>query len=146
MTICVSAISTEKTNNADKKYIVICCGGGGIPVVLKNKKLIGVECVIDKDLSSSLLGKEIRADLLLILTDVDYVYLNYGKNNQKALKNLSVKKAKRHLMDGQFPPGSMGPKIEAAISFLENGGKKVIITNIEHAEKTLNGKSGTLIK
>ena len=113
---------------------------------LKNKKLIGVECVVDKDLSSSVLGKEIRADLLLILTDVDRVYLNYGKQNKKALRRLSVEEAKKYLREGQFPGGSMGPKIEAAINFLEIGGKRVIITSIENAEKALNGKAGTLIK
>ena len=125
---------------------MIAAGGGGVPVVLKNKKLIGVECVVDKDLSSSVLGKEIRADLLLILTDVDRVYLNYGKQNKKALRRLSVEEAKKYLREGQFPGGSMGPKIEAAINFLEIGGKRVIITSIENAEKALNGKAGTLIK
>ncbi|MBS3171675.1 carbamate kinase [Candidatus Woesearchaeota archaeon] len=130
----------------NKNYIVIAAGGGGVPVVLKNKKLIGVECVVDKDLSSSVLGKEIRADLLLILTDVDRVYLNYGKQNKKALRRLSVEEAKKYLREGQFPGGSMGPKIEAAINFLEIGGKRVIITSIENAEKALNGKAGTLIK
>lgn len=129
----------------NSNYVVIACGGGGIPVILKNKKLIGVECVVDKDASSSVLGKEIGAELLLILTDVDKVYLNYGKKNMIGLKKLSIKEANKYLELGEFPKGSMGPKIQAAIDFLSKGGKKVIITNIENLEKALNGKNGTLI-
>ncbi len=127
-------------------YIVVASGGGGIPVISNKGKLIGIDGVIDKDLSSSLLGREIKADLLLILTDVDKVYLNYGKKNQKALRKLSVDDAKKYLREGQFPSGSMGPKIEATINFLKSSGKEVIITSIENTEKALQGKTGTLIK
>jgi len=127
-----------------KDNVVICGGGGGIPVINKSGRLIGVEGVIDKDWASSCLGKSINADTLLILTGVKNVCLNYGKKNEIKLKKLSVKEAKNYLENGEFPPGSMGPKIEAALDFLKTG-KRVIITDIEHAEKALNGKAGTLI-
>ena len=125
--------------------VVICGGGGGIPVIIKSGKLKGVEGVIDKDWASSCLGKNINADTLLILTGVDKVCLNYGEKNEMKLDKLNVKEAKEYLKEGQFPPGSMGPKIEASIDFLKKG-KKVIITDIEHAERALNGKAGTLIR
>jgi len=125
--------------------IVIAVGGGGIPVYKKNGKLIGIEAVIDKDLSSSCLGKSIKASVLLILTGVDYVSLNYNKMNQRELKRLKVKDAKRYLNEKQFPKGSMGPKIRAAIEFLENGGKKVIITSPGKAGKAIKGRAGTII-
>ena len=129
-----------------KDYVVIACGGGGVPVISRNNKLTGTECVVDKDLSSSVLGREIKAELLLILTDVDKVYLNYGRKNMKGLKKLSVKEAKKYLRLGEFPKGSMGPKIEAAIDFLSKGGKRVVITSIENAEKALNKGAGTVIR
>ncbi len=132
----------------EKHYIVVASGGGGIPVVLEKNKLTGVEAVVDKDLSSACLGKKIKADLLLILTDVDKVYLNYGTKKQKGLTKLNIKEAKKYLDNGQFPPGSMGPKIEASIKFLENSlikKRRVIICNIENAEKALIGKVGTTI-
>jgi len=131
----------------EKNYIVVCAGGGGVPVVLENKKLKGVNCVVDKDLSSSCLANEINADLLLIITDVDKVYLNYGKYNQICLRKLNINDAKKYLNEGQFPDGSMGPKIKAAINFLEkfNQKRKVIITNINNIEKALKGKEGTTI-
>lgn len=124
--------------------IVIAGGGGGIPVTNEKGKLSGVEGVIDKDWASSCLGKTIDADTLLILTGVDKVCLNYSTKNQIKLNKLSLNEAENYLSKGQFPPGNMGPKIEAAIDFLKKG-KKVIITDIEHAEKALNGKAGTLI-
>jgi carbamate kinase len=132
---------------------VIACGGGGIPVVREGGKLKGVEAVIDKDYCSALLAHRIGADFILDLTDVDYVYLDYGKKSRKKLKRLSVAEAERHMKDGQFPPGSMGPKVGSAIRFVKAGerrsGKKVkrkvIITSIEKIEKALKGKCGTLI-
>ncbi len=130
---------------ANKNYLVICNGGGGIPVILQNKKLEGVEAVVDKDLSSSCLANEINADLFLILTDVNKVYLNYGSGKQIGLKKLNLEEAKKYLYQGQFPDGSMGPKIKAAINFLTNKKRKVIICNIENVEKALIGKEGTLI-
>ncbi|MBI2671979.1 carbamate kinase [Candidatus Woesearchaeota archaeon] len=127
-------------------HIVIAAGGGGIPVASKNKRLTGVKCVIDKDLASSCLAKEIKADLLLILTDVDKVYLNYGKKNQKGLSRLNLRDAKKYLKEGHFAAGSMKPKIEASIDFVEHGGKKVIISGINSVEKALKGNNRTIIK
>ncbi|MEK6861345.1 MAG: carbamate kinase, partial [Nanoarchaeota archaeon] len=102
----------------EKNIIVIACGGGGIPVVTAGGKLKGIEGVIDKDLASSCLGKSIKADVLLILTGVPYAYLNYGKKNQKIIKKMNVKEARKYLNDGHFGVGSMKPKIEAGIDFL----------------------------
>ncbi|HHH84019.1 MAG TPA: carbamate kinase, partial [Thermoplasmatales archaeon] len=103
------------------------------------------KAVIDKDLASERLATEIGADVLLILTDVDAVYINYGSENQKKLGKVSLKEVEEYYRQGQFPPGSMGPKILAAIRFLENGGKKAIISSIEHAWDALEGKAGTQI-
>ncbi|MBS3145517.1 carbamate kinase [Candidatus Woesearchaeota archaeon] len=127
----------------EKGNIVIAAGGGGIPVYRSDKGLKGIDAVIDKDRASSLLARNIKADLLLILTDVDKVALNYKEKNQKFLNKLSVKDAKKYLKEGHFKEGSMKPKIEASINFLENGGKKVIITSISKVKKGL--KDGTLI-
>ncbi len=132
----------------DSGIIVIAVGGGGIPVVKKGDgvtKIEGKEAVIDKDLASERLAMEINADTLLILTDVDAVYLNYGSEDQKKLKEISLQEMEEYYYQGQFPPGSMGPKILAAIRFLENGGKKAIISSIEHAWDALEGKAGTQI-
>jgi carbamate kinase len=126
--------------------IVIAAGGGGVPVAEDaHGSLKGVDAVIDKDLASSLLARQVGAKTLIILTSVDNVYLDYGKPDQKALQKLSVEEAKAWLADGQFPPGSMGPKIEAAVDFLEHGGKEVIITSPEMAEAAASGKAGTRI-
>jgi carbamate kinase len=114
--------------------IVISAGGGGIPVyVMGNEALEGVDAVIDKDRASAILAHDIGAELLLILTDAEKVALNYGTLLQMNLDTLTVDEAKQYLKEGHFPPGSMGPKIEAAIQFLESGGKEVIITSISKA-------------
>jgi len=126
-------------------FIVIAVGGGGIPVYLKNNKLYGTEAVIDKDLASQVLANDIEADLLLILTGVPYVYLNYLKKNEKIIKKMNVKQAKQYIKENQFAEGSMKPKIQAAINFLQRGGKKVIITDSNNLMKALNNKAGTLI-
>ncbi|UCC19840.1 MAG: carbamate kinase [Promethearchaeota archaeon] len=126
-------------------WIVIACGGGGIPVIKEEKKLYGVEAVIDKDLASSKLAEQIGADILLIATDVEKVALNYGTPEQEDLEKLSVSEAKQYLEEGQFPVGSMGPKIQAIINFLEAGGEKAIITSIEKIKESLEGKAGTYI-
>ena len=126
--------------------IVIAAGGGGIPVNYQNNKLKGVEAVIDKDLASACLANGIKADTFIMITDVDKVYLNFKKKNQKALNKVKLNEIKRYYKEGHFPPGSMGPKIEAAINFLGNNGKKVIITNIKNIEKAINGKAGTIIE
>lgn len=111
--------------------VVIAAGGGGIPVYVENNgTLEGVDAVIDKDRASAILARDIGAELLLILTEVDKVALNYGTLLQVNLDRLTVEEAKKYSAEGHFPPGSMGPKIEAAIQFLESGGKEVIITSI----------------
>lgn len=126
--------------------IVVAAGGGGIPVYReKSGWLEGVDGVIDKDLISAVLGRDIEAEELLILTGVDKVSINFKKPNHKDLDTLNLEEAKKYLEEGQFPKGSMGPKIQAAINFLEFGGKKVIITSIDRAVDALEGKNGTVI-
>ncbi|PID27621.1 MAG: carbamate kinase [Candidatus Cloacimonadota bacterium] len=126
--------------------IVIACGGGGIPVYMKEDGTYeGVDAVIDKDFASALLALEIGAEKLVILTGVDRVAVNFGKENQKDLEKLSVSEAKRYYEEGQFPKGSMGPKILAACKFIENGGKEVLITSIEKIADAFEGKTGTVI-
>ena len=129
----------------EENITVITCGGGGIPVIEKDGAYEGIEAVIDKDFASALLAAEINADYLFILTGVEQVAINFGKPNQENLTTLSIDNAKRYLEEGQFPKGSMGPKIEAAISFLEKGGKNVIITSIEKLQEALAGETGTRI-
>lgn len=115
-----------------QEIVVIACGGGGIPVVEdRSGYLIGVEAVIDKDRTSALLAQKVGAEMLIILTEVAQVALDFGKPTHRDLSFLSLKEAKKHLADGQFPPGSMGPKIESAIAFIEAGGQEVIITTAE---------------
>ncbi|KAA0002472.1 MAG: carbamate kinase [Thermoplasmata archaeon] len=131
----------------DDNVIVIAAGGGGIPVVKgkKGMKIEGREAVIDKDLASERLATEIGADVLLILTDVDAVYLDYGSENERKLGEVTLKEVEKYYREGQFPPGSMGPKILAAIRFLHNGGKMAIISSIGNAWNAINGKAGTRI-
>jgi len=130
----------------DSGAIVIAVGGGGIPVVrLSDGTLKGVEAVIDKDRASSVLARQLGADMLVILTQVEKVALNYGKPNQIDLDLLTVEEAKQYLKEGQFPPGSMGPKIEAAIEFLEAGGEEVVITLPELLYEGIQGRRCTRI-
>jgi carbamate kinase len=126
--------------------VVIAVGGGGIPVVRKaDGTLRGVEAVIDKDRASSVLAREIKADLLISLTEVEKVATSYGKPDQHDLDLITVDQARRYLQQGEFPPGSMGPKIEAAIEFVEAGGGQVIITRPELLSEALEGKRCTRI-
>lgn len=126
--------------------IVIAAGGGGIPVYIeKDGTLEGVDAVIDKDRASALLANQIGAEMLVILTGVDKVALNYGTRGEKWIDRMTQAEASRHLQDGQFPAGSMGPKIEAAIDFLKGGGDKVVISSIEKAEEAVFGNAGTII-
>jgi carbamate kinase len=125
--------------------IVIALGGGGIPVIKKDNKIYGSEAVIDKDRSSALLAKELNVDLFIISTDTDRVYLNYKKKNQIPIDKVTSAELKEYYNQGHFPAGSMGPKIESVIKFLENGGKKAIITSYEFLIDALNGKAGTHI-
>lgn len=130
----------------DDDIIVIASGGGGMPVIEKEGwGLDGLEAVIDKDLASERLAETIDAELLLILTDVDKVYLYYGTPEQKGLDDITLKELKKYYDDGHFPPGGMGPKILAAIRFLESGGKKVIISDIEKGWEAVQSKTGTHI-
>ncbi len=126
--------------------IVIAAGGGGIPVIINGRGLFqGVEAVIDKDYASSLLAREAKVDLFIILTGVDRVYINYGKPNQKEIKVMTVVQAKKYLAQGHFPPGSMGPKIKAAIEFIEGNGKEVLITSANKLKAALINRAGTKI-
>ncbi len=125
--------------------IVVACGGGGIPVVEDNGTLRGVSAVIDKDLASALLGSMVGAERLVISTAVDRVYLNYGQPNAQPLGEVSGKELERYLREGHFPEGSMAPKIEAALEFLQGGGKEVIITDPEHLLLAIEGKAGTRV-
>ncbi len=126
--------------------IVIAAGGGGIPVILNGNGLYeGIEAVIDKDYASSLIAREIGVDLFIILTAIDRVCLDFGKPGQRDVAVLSVSEARRFLSEGQFPPGSMGPKIRAAIEYIEAGGKEVLITDAAHLKAALLGRSGTQI-
>jgi carbamate kinase len=128
----------------EKKIVVIAAGGGGIPVYrMPDGSLEGVDAVIDKDLASAVLAQAVEAELLLILTGVDRVAVNFGRLDQKFLDRITRKEAQKYLDAGEFPPGSMGPKIEAAINFLQAGGKEVIITSIGQAYPAVLGKAGT---
>jgi len=131
----------------DAGVIVVTVGGGGIPVVeTKDGELKGTAAVIDKDFASSLLAREINADLLLISTAVEKVYLNYGKPDQKALDRITLSEAKQYLAEGtHFAKGSMAPKIQAIIWFLEAGGKSALITDPANIGRALRGETGTWI-
>jgi carbamate kinase len=127
-------------------YTVIAAGGGGIPVIRNERgDLEGVEAVIDKDLSSSLLARNIGADTFIISTAVDAVYLNFGKEDQRPIRHATLPEIKQYLVEGHFKPGSMKPKIEAIIAFLEAGGQKAVITSPENLLKALNGEAGTTL-
>jgi len=126
-------------------FIVICCGGGGIPVIREGRRFSGVDAVIDKDLASAKLAEEVGVDIFLIATDVQGVALNYGKKNQEFTRSLTTRQAKRFLDQGHFPPGSMGPKIEATVQFVQKTGKRAVIASIEDIESAVEGKSGTEI-
>jgi len=126
-------------------HVVIACGGGGVPVVRTGSCLRGVEAVVDKDLASERLATALGLKTLLILTDVERVALRYGTPEQVDLEKLSLEEARCYLRAGEFPPGSMGPKIEAAIQFLEHGGERVVIAALDQAEEALVGRAGTAI-
>jgi len=141
----VEAALIAKLAGAAGGRVVIAAGGGGIPVVRKGDRLVGVEAVIDKDLASAVLARAIGAKVLVIATDVPHVVLGHGTREERPLGRLLVKEAKAHLAAGQFPPGSMGPKIQAAIDFLEAGGHRVVVTDLEHLVPAVDGKAGTQI-
>ena len=127
-------------------YCLVAVGGGGIPVIkLPDGTLKGVDAVIDKDFASSLLAVQINADILVISTAVPKVFLNYGKPDEKPLDKVSLAELKQYVLEGHFAPGSMLPKIQAVIGFLENGGRKAIITNPESLEEAVAERTGTHI-
>lgn len=126
--------------------LVIAAGGGGIPVVrAKNGRLEGKEAVLNKDRTAALLAATLKTGLLLILTDVNGVYLDYNSPRKQSMKEMDVSSVERYLKEGQFPPGSMGPKMESAVSFLRSGGERAVIASLEQAEEALAGKAGTTI-
>lgn len=125
--------------------VVIAAGGGGIPVIRKNGMLAGVEAVIDKDLTGSLLASAVGAETFLILTDVEKAALNYGKENQLDLDEMTVREAERYIKEGHFGKGSMEPKVLAAFRFIKKGGKRAIITSLDRALPALLGIAGTRI-
>lgn len=124
-------------------FIVICCGGGGIPVIREGRTFCGVDAVIDKDLASAKLAEEVGADIFIISTDVAGAFLNYKKSDQKFLRSMTLNEAARYLAQGHFPEGSMMPKIEAAMQFISNNGKRAVITSLENIEEAVEGKAGT---
>jgi carbamate kinase len=127
-------------------FVVIACGGGGIPVIQDEEgNLVGVEAVIDKDLASSLLARGIGADLLLVSTGVEKVAINFNKPDRRWLDRMTVAEARKHYADNQFDRGSMGPKIQAVIEFIEGGGQTGLITNPENIGRALAGETGTYI-
>ncbi len=123
--------------------LVIACGGGGIPVLRRDGALVGVEAVIDKDRASALLAAELKADLFVISTDTDYVYLDYRKPTQRPLPSITADELEQHLHAGHFPPGNMGPKIESVLRFLRSGGQEAIITSYEYLAQAVRGTAGT---
>ena len=125
--------------------LVIACGGGGIPVVFKRERLVGVDAVIDKDRVSSLLAWELEAELFLISTGVEQVAINFGTPQEHGVAGLTPAEARRYLREGQFAAGSMGPKIEAALAYLERGGRLAIVTSPERIPEALQGLAGTRI-
>lgn len=129
----------------DSGFIVICCGGGGIPVVRNGRAFNGVDAVIDKDLVSALLATEIGADLLVIATDVEGVLENFNTPNQRLISQMRPGEAENFLFSSKSGKGSMGPKVEAALQFVQSGGKRAVITSIEAICDSVQGKAGTQI-
>ncbi|MFQ5838245.1 MAG: carbamate kinase [Thermoplasmata archaeon] len=129
----------------EDEVVLIAAGGGGIPVMQSDEGLEGVEAVVDKDLASSLLASDVGARLLIMVTDVPHVYLDYGSKSQRPLRKVTADEAAAYMGDGQFPPGSMGPKVQAAMEFLTGGGSRVIITDLKHLKTALQGRAGTLL-
>ena len=126
-------------------FIVICCGGGGIPVIRKERKFRGVEAVIDKDLASSILAREIKADIFMIASDIAGAGINWGTPEQKMLGKTSLSEMEHYVKAGHFPAGSMGPKVEAVIKFFKETGNRGIICHLEDIEKAIAGEAGTEI-
>ena len=143
----VEIVEQDAINSlVDANKIVICCGGGGIPVTLQGDHLKGASAVIDKDFASCLLAKELDADMLIILTAVEKVAINFGKENEEWLSDLTVEEAKKYVDEGHFAAGSMLPKVQAAMDFASSGkGRTAMITLLEKAKDGIQGKTGTTI-
>jgi carbamate kinase len=130
----------------DVARVIIAAGGGGIPVVRgRDGQWRGIEAVIDKDFASALLAAELDADVYIVLTGVAKVAIDYGKESQQFIDRMTVAEAEKYLAEGQFPAGSMGPKIEAAVQFVRRSGRQVLITDVEHLRDALEGQDGTVI-
>mgnify|MGYP000843144584 CR=1 FL=1 len=144
----VEIVEQDAINSlVDANKIVICCGGGGIPVLPQNEELKGASAVIEKDLTSGLMAEMLNADMLMILTSVENVSINYGTPDEKPLEHITVADAKKYIAEGQFGENSMLPKMEAAVSFLEKGiGRTAVITSIDSALAGFQGKTGTIIE
>ena len=141
----VDVVEKDMVNTLiDAGHVVITVGGGGIPVIEKEGKLLGVPAVIDKDFASAKLAELVNADALVILTAVDRVSINWGKPNQTSLESMTCAEAEQYCKEGHFAPGSMLPKVQAAMSFARTGGE-AIIASLENAAAALRGESGTKI-
>ncbi|MBQ1632779.1 MAG: carbamate kinase [Clostridia bacterium] len=141
----VDVVEKDMVNTLiDAGHVVITVGGGGIPVIEKEGKLVGVPAVIDKDFASAKLAELVKADALVILTAVDRVAINWGKPNQESLERMTCEEAERYCREGHFAPGSMLPKVQAAMSFAKTGGE-AIIASLENAAAALRGESGTKV-
>ena len=127
------------------KQIVIACGGGGIPVARSGGSLQGVEAVIDKDLAAALVGALVKAKTLLLLTGVERAAVDFGTDKVRWLDTMTIAEARAYMADGQFPAGSMGPKVDAAIRFVEGGGREAIITSLDKTAEALAGTTGTRV-
>ncbi len=140
-------VEIDAIKNLWKSTIVVSCGGGGIPVVENpDGTLEGVAAVIDKDFAAELLAEQVEADVMMILTEVEKVAVNWGRPDQRSLDRMSLKEAARHVEEGQFAPGSMLPKVEACMKFVrQNPQKKAIITSLDKALEALEGKTGIVI-
>ncbi|MDO4336702.1 MAG: carbamate kinase [Eubacteriales bacterium] len=143
----VEIVEQDAINSlVDANKIVICCGGGGIPVVLNGDHLKGASAVIDKDFASSLLAQRLDADMLIILTAVEKAAINFGKENEKWLDDLTIEEARQYIAEGHFAAGSMLPKIQAAVDFASSAaGRTALITLLEKARDGIQGKTGTRI-
>jgi len=129
----------------DAGFVVVACGGGGIPIIEENGNAVGVEAVIDKDLAGQRLATLIGANIFVVLTDVNGAYVNYGKPNQELIKEITSGKLRNYSKEGQFKEGSMAPKVEAAIRFVESGGERAVIAALGDLIEALDGKTGTQI-
>jgi len=129
----------------DAGFVVVACGGGGIPIIEDEGQAVGVEAVIDKDLAAQRLATLIGAHTLIVLTDVEAAYLNYGTQKQEEIREITSGKLKNYLKEGQFKEGSMAPKVEAAIRFVESGGERAVIADLGSLVEALEGKAGTQV-